>query len=103
MHVINKFTTDTARHASITTTSLAAAASDGDNSQGLVEEHLDDQIAPFDVVEEDEQRPVDQPGALLQRLHVGDASARRAVVDKLAKLRQVVEGTVPVLHQNLAG
>ena len=32
----------------------------------LVEEHVNDQVPPFWVVEEDEQRPVDEPSPLLQ-------------------------------------
>ena len=36
------------------------------HSQVLVEEHVNDEITSLGVVEEDEETPVNQPGALLQ-------------------------------------
>ena len=39
-----------------------------DYSLGLVKEEVDDVVSPFGVVEEHEERPVDQPGPLLQGL-----------------------------------
>jgi hypothetical protein len=35
----------------------------------LVEEHVNDEIPAFGVIEEDEQAPVNEPCALLQCLH----------------------------------
>lgn len=41
------------------------------DSLWLVEEEVDDVVAAFGVVEENEQRPVDEPGPLLERLQRG--------------------------------
>ena len=36
------------------------------HSQVLIEEHVDDEITSFRMVEEDKETPVNQPGTLLQ-------------------------------------
>lgn len=43
----------------------------GGDSLGLVKEQVDDVVPAFRVVEEDEQRPVDEPGPLLEGLQGG--------------------------------
>lgn len=63
----------------------------------LVQQHFDDQIATFRVMEEHEHAPVDQPSALCQQLHVAEA----AVVDELAQTVQVLQSRLPVERQNL--
>jgi hypothetical protein len=65
----------------------------------LVQQVLDDQIASLGVVEEDEDAPVDEPCALCQQLHVGEA----AVVDEFAQAIQVLEGGLPVEGENFGG
>ena len=46
----------------------------------LVQEQVNDQVATFRVVEEDKQRPVDEPGSLLESLQAG---AEHTLVDEL--------------------
>jgi len=52
------------------------------------------------VVEEDEERPVDEPGSLLQGLQGG---TEHALVDKLSETVEILKGSVPVLHEDLRG
>jgi hypothetical protein len=52
------------------------------------------------VVEEREERPVDQPGAVLQ---LGERVVEQACVDQLLDLVDFLDGTVPVDGQDLAG
>lgn len=65
----------------------------------LVQERFDNQIAPFRVMEEYENTPVDQPGALCQQLHATEA----AVVDKLPQTIQVFQSRRPVESEDLSG
>jgi len=63
-----------------------------------VQEHLNDEVAPFGVVEEDKKTPVNEPGALLQHLQgVGKSIG----INVLSQLVQVLQGGVPVLYQDL--
>lgn len=66
--------------------------------QRLIQEHFNNEVAPLYMVEEYEEGPVYKPGALLERLHVGGSGATAAIVDELAKFRQVIQGTIPVLY-----
>ena len=50
------------------------------------------------VVEEDKERPVDEPGSLLQSLQGG---SEHTVVNELLETVEVVESGVPVLHKDL--
>ena len=52
------------------------------------------------MVEEDKERPVDEPGALLQRLQ---RRAEGALVDELLQPVEILQGGVPVLHEDLGG
>lgn len=63
----------------------------------LVQQHLDDEVAALRVMEEDEDAPVNQPCALCQQLHVGEA----AVVDELPQAVQVLQRRLPVEREDL--
>lgn len=65
----------------------------------LVQKHLDDEVAAFRVMEEDQDAPVNEPSALCQKLHV----AERAVVDELAQTIEVFQSRHPVECENLSG
>lgn len=60
-------------------------------------EHVDDRVTATRVVEDDVQRPVDQPGALLQLLQ----SRHILVIDRLPQLLHLLQSAVPVTRQNL--
>lgn len=62
----------------------------------VVEEELHQQIATVLHVEEDEQAPVDQPGALLQRLNRRQAS----VLDETLEEVELVQRLLPLLRQD---
>lgn len=64
-----------------------------------IEEHLNDVVASLRVVHEHEHTPVDQPGALLQRL----GAVEVAVVDELAQAIQILMRRRPVERQDLGG
>ena len=52
------------------------------------------------MVEEDEERPVNQPGSLLKSLEVGTEGG---FVDELLQPLEVFEGGFPILHQDFGG
>jgi hypothetical protein len=96
---------------------VAGAAAAGDNGGGQVaqdprargldgvdvgsrEEHVGQGLAGGLVVEEGEQRPVEQPGAVLQ---LGERVVEQACVDLLLDLVDLLNGAVPVDGQDLAG
>ena len=64
------------------------------------EEHFGEGFAGGLVVEEREERPVDQPGAVLQ---LGERVVEQACVDLLLDLVDLLDGAVPVDGQDLAG
>ena len=64
------------------------------------EEHVGQALAGGLVVEEGEQGPVDQPGAVLQ---LGEGVVEEAGVDGLLELVDLLDGRVPVDAQDLAG
>lgn len=64
------------------------------------EEHVGQGLAGGLVVEEGEQRPVDQPGAVLQ---LGEGVVEQACVDELLDLVDLLDGAVPVDGEDLAG
>ena len=64
------------------------------------EEHVGQRLAGWLVVEEGEQRPVEQPGAVLQ---LGERVVEQACVDLLLDLVDLLDGAVPVDGQDLAG
>lgn len=64
-----------------------------------IEEHLNDVIASLRMIHEHEHTPVDQPGALLQRLRAVEV----AVVDELAQTIQILVRGCPVQSENLSG
>merc|ERR1719430_1399736 len=66
----------------------------------LVEEQLDDQVPALGVVEEDEEGPVDKPGPLLQGLQ---RRTKGGLINELLQPVEVLQSSVPVLHENLAG
>jgi hypothetical protein len=96
---------------------VAGAAAAGDNGSGQVaqdprargldgvdvggrEEHVGQGLAGGLVVEEGKQRPVEQPGAVLQ---LGERVVEQACVDLLLDLVDLLDGAVPVDGQDLAG
>ena len=60
--------------------------------QWLVEEHLNDQIASFWMIDKHEHTPVNQPGALLQCLNVAEIG----VIDEFSQAVQVFQRRGPV-------
>lgn len=72
---------------------------DGVQVECLAQEHLDNEVTSLGVVEEHQHTPVDQPGALLQRLDGGEVG----VVDVLAQPVQVVQSRAPVQREDLGG
>mmetsp|Transcript_9265 Transcript_9265/g.28839 ORF Transcript_9265/g.28839 Transcript_9265/m.28839 type:complete len:403 (+) Transcript_9265:1140-2348(+) len=64
----------------------------------FLHEEVHDEVPPILVVEEDEERPVQQPRTLLQ-LH--EARGKLLGVDALLEPVEVVQRHRPVLHQNL--
>lgn len=96
---------------------VAGAAAAGDDGGGQVaqdprargldsvdvggrEEHVGQRLAGGLVVEEGEQRPVEQPGAVLQ---LGERAVEQACLDLLLDLVDLLDGAVPVDGQDLAG
>lgn len=65
----------------------------------LVQQHFDDQVASFRVMEEDQHAPMDQPSALCQKLHVAVAT----VVDELTQAVQILQCRLPVDDKNFSG
>lgn len=64
------------------------------------EEHVGQRLAGTVVVEQGEQRPVDQPGAVLQ---LRQGVVEQACVDQLLDLVDLLDGGLPVDRQDLAG
>ena len=96
---------------------VAGAAAAGDDGSGEVaqdpgavcldgvdvgggEEHVGEGLAGGLVVEEGEEGPVDQPGAVLQ---LGEGVVEEACVDELLDLVDLLNGRVPVDGEDLAG
>ena len=50
------------------------------------------------MIEEHEERPVNEPGSLLESLQ---CRSEHAVIDELLQTVKIVEGSVPVLHEDL--
>lgn len=69
------------------------------NSLWPVEEHVDDQIPTFLQIEENEQTPVDEPGALLEALQ---GIRERVGVYVLLQLVQVLQSRVPTLNEDFS-
>ena len=63
----------------------------------LVEEHFDNQVPSFSVIEKDEERPVDEPCSLLQGLQW---RIEGVGVNVFLQAIQIFQSCVPVLHQN---
>jgi hypothetical protein len=76
-----------------------AVCLDGVDEGGRVE-HLSEGLARGLVVEEREERPVDQPCAVLQ---LCEGVVEEARVDELFKLVDLLDSRVPVYGQNFAG
>jgi hypothetical protein len=64
------------------------------------EEHVGQRLAGAVVVEQREQRPVDQPGAVLQ---LRQRVVEQACVDQLLDLVDLLDGGLPVDGEDLAG
>lgn len=65
--------------------------------QWFVQEHLDDQIASLGMVEEHQNTPVDQPGALLQHLDWREV----VVIDEITQTGQILKRGWPVQGKDL--
>jgi len=55
---------------------------------------VDNKIPSLDVVEIYKKTPVNEPGSLLQHLHI---VCKLIVIDEFTKLVQIVKSTVPIL------
>ena len=78
--------------------SQCSQASSGDSSP-LLEEEVDDCVPAIFMVEEDEQGPVHEPGALLQ---LCQDRSKGIGVDDILELHEVVQSCLPVLQKNLS-
>ena len=64
------------------------------------EKQLNEIVATFGMIEIDEQRPVNEPSALMQQIQRRTSGVR---LDRFFQLIQIVIGIVPTLHQDLRG
>ena len=66
----------------------------------LVQEHFNNQIPPFGMIEKDEKRPMNKPGSLLKSLQW---CVECIVVNILLQPIQIFQCSVPILHQDFRG